>query len=361
MGLDIIRLDDERARWDEALQALPRRLRDVYFTSAYYLLWERNGDGTAMGALFTHGDTVILYPFLLRELSSVPYLGEEFAGYRDITTAYGYGGPLIYRKGADEDAVELFRRAFTEWCRREKVVSEFVRFHPLLDTQGGMERHMECASVSATVWARLDCSQSERLAALNAATRRNVRQALENGLTFAVEDSDEAYARFVELYRQTMERRAARPYYFFSDEYFTNLRQLLGPAQNLLTIRRDQTMIAAALFLRSPEFVHYHLGGSDAAYLDLRPNNLLFFEAMKWGCSLGATALHLGGGYQPDDDLFRFKAGFSPLRGRFCVGKAVHDEATYARAVQARERLGEAASGGFFPAYRAPLPARAQQ
>lgn len=359
MGFDIVRLADERQRWDEALGLLPKRMRDVYFTSAYNLLWERNGDGTATGAVFTHGDTVILYPFLLRELSSLPYLGDAFAGYHDVTTAYGYGGPLIHRKQGDEHAVELFRRAFTHWCTHENVVSEFVRFHPLLNTQMGMDHYMECVSANTTVWCRLDCSPAERLANLKAPTRRNVRKALENGLTFKVEGSDEAYARFAELYRQTMERRGAREYYFFDDRYFASFRELLGPAQALLTINRDETTIAAALFMRSPEFIHYHLGGSDPDYLALRPNNLLFFEAMQWGCSLGATALHLGGGYEPDDDLFRFKAGFSPLRGRFCIGKAVHDEPTYARAVQARERQGEAASGGFFPAYRAPLPARA--
>lgn len=361
MGFEIVRFDEEGERWDAALARLPKRMHDVYFTSTYNLLWQRNGDGRAMGCIFTRGETLILYPFLLRDLSSLPYLGEEFSGYHDISTAYGYGGPLIYTRGGDEDAVETFRRAFDHWCTHKNVVSEFVRFHPLLDTQMGMDQYMECVSANTTVWCQIDRSQGERLAALKATTRRNVRKAVANGLTFKVERTARAYERFAELYRQTMARRGALPYYFFSDDYFRSFRELLGDAQALLSVSKGEEMIAGGLFMLSPDFVHYHLGGSDPEYLGLRPNNLLFFEAMQWGSSLGATALHLGGGYRPDDELFRFKAGFSPLRARFYIGRAIHDEEAYARARQARDAQAEGASavpGTFFPAYREPFPAQ---
>jgi hypothetical protein len=357
MGFEVVALDEDRAVWDAAFESLPKRMRDVYFTAAYNLLWERNGDGHAMGAIFSHGETMILYPFLLRRLDELEYLGPDWEGYNDITTAYGYGGPLVHKLGGDEHAMETFRHAFDHWCADNRIVSEFVRFHPLLDTELVMQNFVECHPASTTVWCRLDCSQEQRLKTLSAPTRRNVRQALGNQLTFQQEFDDEAYARFAELYRQTMERRGALPMYFFGDTYFEDLRDLLGPMQSLLSVRSGERIIAAGLFLRSPEFVHYHLGGSDPDFLELRPNNLLFFEAMKWGCSLGCSALHLGGGYTADDDLFRFKAGFSPLRARFCVGKRVHDEEAYRRAAAAREAYGPLAREGFFPAYRAPLPA----
>ena len=53
-----------------------------------------------MGALFTHGETVVLYPFVLRELTTLPHLGEEYAGYHDVTTPFGYGGPLVHKRAA---------------------------------------------------------------------------------------------------------------------------------------------------------------------------------------------------------------------------------------------------------------------
>ena len=52
MSLRVLALDQSGAEWDAALGQLPPRLRDVYFTSAYHLLWQRNGDGRAWGAVF---------------------------------------------------------------------------------------------------------------------------------------------------------------------------------------------------------------------------------------------------------------------------------------------------------------------
>ncbi len=320
MNLRIVALDEDAAAWDEALAAMPARQRDVYFTSGYLLLWQRYGDGRAYGALFSHAETTVMYPFLLRELADVPYLGAGFAGLRDIQTPYGYGGPLVHKRGGDEHGVRLFRQAFAEWCRDNGVVSEFVRFHPLLDTQLDMEPYLEVVPANTTVWCRTDCSPADRLQALSGSTRRGVRKARAAGLQASVETSDAAYARFAELYRATMARRDALPYYLFGDDYFADFRALLGDDQALLCVRDGERIVAAGLFMRSRDFVHYHLGGSDAEALALRPNNLLFFEAMQWGCSVGASALHLGGGYRPDDELFRFKSGFSPLRAQFSLG-----------------------------------------
>jgi len=356
MSLQIVAFDEDTRLWDEAFAAMPARQRDVYFTPGYLQLWQRNGDGRAHGAIFTHGDTLVLYPFLLRDLAEVPWLGADFAGLHDTQTPYGYGGPLVHKHGGDEHAVRLFRQAFAEWCRDHGVVSEFVRFHPLLDTQLGMDPYLEIARHNTTVWCRIDISPAERLQALSGSTRRGVRRARETGLRVAVESSDECYARFAVLYRETMARRNATPYYLFSDRYFDDFRELLGDRQALLCVWHEDQIVAAALFMRSADFVHYHLGGSDAGSLPLRPNNLLFFEAMQWGLGLGAAALHLGGGYQPDDDLFRFKSGFSPLRAQFCLGRAVHLPAEYERAAAARTAAAPVADAGFFPAYRAPLP-----
>jgi CelD/BcsL family acetyltransferase involved in cellulose biosynthesis len=356
VSLETYIFDEDAGAWDRLLESLPARQQDVYFTSAYHLLWQRNGDGRALGVVFDDGGSRVLYPFLLRDLDEVPWLGADFADFHDIQTPYGYGGPLVDRPTGAERVVDSFRSEFERWCADNHIVSEFVRFHPLLDTHLGLEKHLEVVRHNTTVWCRTDCTVGERLQNLSGSTRRGVRKAKKAGLTVQSESSDEAYARFAELYRQTMERRDATPYYRFADDYFRDFRELLGTRQELLTVRHEGKIIAAALFMRSPQFLHYHLGASDAEYLPLRPNNLLFFEAMQWGCSCGGAAMHLGGGYQPDDELFRFKAGFSPLRASFHIGHKVHLEEECERATAARRAAGPLTDEAFFPPYRAPLP-----
>ena len=51
MELHILDLSREGAAWDERLSGLAADLRDVYFTAGYHLVWERNGDGQARGAV----------------------------------------------------------------------------------------------------------------------------------------------------------------------------------------------------------------------------------------------------------------------------------------------------------------------
>lgn len=432
MQLRVLDLEKHAGEWQSRLADLPQDVQDVYFSAGYQQIWQRNGDGAARGAVFESAAGAVLYPFLARDLS--PVLGAAWSGYHDIASAYGYGGPLVHLSPArdeddngqidprgqagdrwDEDARDTagrdersrllaeFRTCFADWCAGQRVVTEFVRFHPLLATERGLERRpavsgddttddvdgaaagdadvgraprIEVVPANVTVWCRLSTPEMHR-ATLTSSTRRNLRKAERAGLTCAVEHGDAAWSAFVDLYTQTMRRRQASRYYLFSRRYFDDCRELLGDAATLLCVRRRDTaasapetggdmgggaeatqIVAAALFLRSPRCIHYHLGGSAAGSLAERPNNLLFVTAMDWGASLGATALHLGGGFRDggDDELLRFKAGFSPLRARLHLGRCVHDHRAYERAVTAWQQRGGGDPGGFFPAYRAPIP-----
>ena len=59
-----------------------------------------------------------------------PCILREFGGALDVTTPYGYSGPVA----AAEDA-DAFYAAYRDWCRERGVVSTFVRFHPLYENQ----------------------------------------------------------------------------------------------------------------------------------------------------------------------------------------------------------------------------------
>jgi predicted N-acyltransferase len=355
MGLEILPLEERAADWDAALEDLAPRQRDVFFTSGYLRLWERRGEGKSMGAVYRDRDGLVLYPFLLRDLEAVEYLGAEFAGLRDVTSPMGFGGPLVRHK-TGEESLAAFRREIDDWCHANAVVSEFVRFHPLLETRLGMERHLEIEEAGRVVWARLDAGSCALIETLSGPTRRNIRHARESGVTVAVETSDTVWDRFAELYLENALRRKALPQFRFDGAHFRALRELLGPAAVLFGARREGELIAAALFLRSHDFVHFHALGADRTHAALRPANLLFFEAMCWACGTSATAANLGGGYRGDDEFFRFKLGFTKQLAPRRVGRAIHLFEPYSRAERLRDQQGEVLDCEYFPAYRAPLP-----
>lgn len=82
----------DNPKWDEYIQKLPLDNQDIYFTSQYYLLEEKEGHGLPQLFVFTDDtDNLGIYPFLKRPINSHQINGH----YYDIETAYGYGGPLV--------------------------------------------------------------------------------------------------------------------------------------------------------------------------------------------------------------------------------------------------------------------------
>jgi CelD/BcsL family acetyltransferase involved in cellulose biosynthesis len=68
----------------------------------------------------------------------------------------------------------------------------------------------------------------------------------------------------------------------------------------------------------------YKYGASDARYLRAHPNNLLFMEAIRWGCAHGLHELDFGRTYWGHESLRAFKLSWGAeereLRYRYVGG-----------------------------------------
>ena len=85
----------ERHIWNRYLSRIERK--DIYFTPEYCEIYERNGEGKAQLFVYEEGENFVYYPFLLRNLNELSYLSKSVAKHGtlyDITTPYGYGGPI---------------------------------------------------------------------------------------------------------------------------------------------------------------------------------------------------------------------------------------------------------------------------
>ena len=86
---------------------------------------------------------------------------------------------------------------------------------------------------------------------------------------------------------------------------------------------RDR-LIAAAVFLTSHDVLTYKYGASDARFLATRPNNLLFMEAIRWGCDNGYRSLDFGRTHWGQEGLRAFKLAWGSeereLRYRYLGG-----------------------------------------
>ena len=255
----------------------------------------------------------------------------------DVTTPYGYGGPV----GASPGFYESYER----WCAERGIVSTFTRFHPLFENYHAAPG---ASYSSPTVGWPLD---GDLLAGIHGKHRNVVRKAQKAGVAVDVTAAPDDLSAFDALYERTMERQGAAGYYFFPPEYWQRLVGLGGHLVRFDALCGGE-VVASALCLRGDRWLHYHLGATDDAARDLGASNLLLYTAAVWAQEQQLDEFHLGGGAGgAEDSLYAFKQRFSPDgRREFWVGKAVHDENAY----RLLSGSAEIDYDGFFPAYRAP-------
>ena len=312
--------------WHEALNHFSNV--DVYFLPEYHRAHERNGDGAARGFFIKDGHHALFYAFLIRPIEQIGSKLIEDPWY-DIETVYGYGGPL----STTDDPVFLKRawELFFDWCQENRIIAEFIRFHPLLDNQRFMMDKSCLVYNRKTVYVDLKGSQKEIWENYPSVHRNMIRKALHRNLVCEEMTLVDGLEIFKDIYKVTMEGVGADRYYFFSDAYFECLKHKFDQNTKLFVVKDDEQIVAAALILTQDEFVHYHLAGSDFNFRKFAPNNLLLHTVIMWAQEKGFHKLHLGGGRtsDSDDSLLRFKSGISRNQSDFYVGKRVINQVVY--------------------------------
>ncbi len=337
-------------RWQAALASLG--CADPYFGAAYHAAYA--GDG-ARALMYVHGDADgrLVYPFRLRPIVRI---GTEAAraGLHDIETVYGYTGPL-----ADSAAPGFLDRAwagFAEWARGQGVVSEFCRFHPLLDTSRNACPGMRVIEDRPTVTVALTGGEEGLWSIYDGAQRNLLRKAQRAGLQAEVVPLGANWPVFRPIYEATMQGLGATDFYHFPDDYYRRLA-LVQPAPVIAVVRKDGIACAAAIFLASDDTLHYHLSGSLQEFRQYAPNNLLLHTAALWGVAQGLKTLFLGGGRtnRPDDKLLHFKRQFSRTTMPFHIGRRIWDEAAYADLSQRWSRQSGRPAPAQLQHYRLPV------
>ncbi len=353
MTFDVLRSTEpvERAAWMEAWAASPQR--DPFAHPSYCELFA-DVSAVAVAVHCTCDAGEVLFPLILRDLSGEPWCARL---EKDAVTPYGYGGPYWWGDDAGRTAAQFWPR-YDEWAHDTHLVSEFVRLslfgNWLLPYPGKVrfDRHnvvRELRSDMPTIW--MDVRHK---------VRKNVNRANREGLQVVFDDSGDRLAGFAAIYEATMDRREAAPGYRWNRAFFERICHGLVGSYVFAHVLRGSQLVSTELILLSRDVMYSYLGGTDDAFYDCRPNDLLKWEAMVWGHQHGKHFYVLGGGHEPNDGIYQYKHAFAPNgTWDFSVGCRVHDSATYAALTRSRAAL--AAERGevwqprpdYFPEYRA--------
>ncbi|MFA5039002.1 MAG: GNAT family N-acetyltransferase [Candidatus Omnitrophota bacterium] len=343
--------EKQKVRWQELWRSWPKH--DIFAHPDLAAIYAAGGQ-RAMAVFYKAEKGCILYPFVKRSLGALPWVPRELASFCDTTTSYGYGG--AYYWGADEARSrisELFWKAYDEWARQERCVSEFIRFHLFDDDLAAYPG--EKVERNANIVRSLTLTDDALWMDFEHKVRKNIKKARRSGLTFLADENGRYLEDFLRIYDQTMKRRNASGFYYFGREYFEALSRSLGPHKAYFHVLDGGRIVSTELVLYSSQTAYSFLGGTEDEAFDKRPNDLLKYEIMGWARARGIKNYCLGGGYEPDDGIYRYKLSFAPEGElRFFTGQRVIDEARYNELMSARERFqgGWAPREGYFPRYR---------
>jgi len=313
-----------RESWQQALEELPEFPGKAYYSFDYIFAYQQIGDGTPAAAyLKSDCENLVFYPFLLRKVPERLGKPESY----DIETAYGYGGPFI--KSSSREFVNFFFSRFDSWAKQMNIVAEFVRFNPLTTIKSFLTDFYQISLNRRTVVIELHPIFSEVLHQCTPARRRNFRKAESENLQYK---TTEHLDDFKKIYQQTMTRVNAGSYYFFSERYFDALERMPVEQRIFSTVNLPSgPVVAAGVFLRDQDSIHYHLGASADSFQHLPGGPFLMLKTAETAALSGKKLMHLGGGLSLSDEdrLFRYKKGFSNRILDFFIGHRIHQPDLY--------------------------------
>ena len=296
---------------------------DIYYQKEYIALYLKE-DEKIFEFTYEQGAFHFYTVAIKREINKVGNIKVLEKVY-DLESAYGYGG--FYSNG-DTDFLKKALNAYALECKKQNIISEFIRFHPFNDTPTLLDDYFDFIHHDRdTVYVDCSLSQESRWASYSCNTR-NILRRCEAELTLTQSNDIDS---FMKLYKTTMQRNEADDFYFFQREYFEKLLALEGVI--LYNVVYKEQIIASVFFMFSSEFGHYHLSANDYAYKKQNANYYLLDSFFNLASQRGIKYFHLGGGRTNDteDSLLKFKQKFSKKTKPFYIAGKIYNKELYDR------------------------------
>lgn len=335
---------------------------DIYFSKEYCELCALAEEGEVTEFKYNSELGEVTYLFLKRPIN----VNDEFSGYYDIVSPYGYGGPVIRELSDETDdgkkkLVSGYIKEFNQYCVDNNIVSEFVRFHPIIGNALDFGEALDVTYNRHTVGTNIEAYEDPVASECTKSCRKRIRQALNKGITYKVTYRPESLDCFKEIYYATMDRNEASDYYYFHDEYFDTCLKTMK--DKLLTVEaiyvdpenpeNGEQIIAMNLCFIDGDYAHIHLSGTRDEFLHLSPAYILRYALIEWCKENGVKMIHHGGGRSSseEDSLYQFKKQFGQNTSfDFYLGRKILLPDVYNDLCN---KMNKPTESDYFPAYRA--------
>jgi hypothetical protein len=335
---------DENILWDNIVKSFPKY--DVYYLSGYVKAFQIHGDGEPQLLYYEAEGLRAIYVYMKRKTT--------LEGVYDSITPYGYGG-VLFDGDATSENLQAFWKAYVQKMKELGIVDNFVRYHPVLKNAIPMKQISTVIDLGKTIAFNLESPEViwDNIISKN---RNKIRKAEKNGITIEHGKGMELLDQFTAIYNATMDKDHAEEYYYFKRPFYESIDRDLQDNYEMFYAMYEGRPIAMSIMIFANGRLNYHLSGSDIAYRNLAPSNLLLYKAALWGYEQGCKTFHLGGGVgSGEDNLYKFKAAFNKNSDyQFSIGKEIFDQEKYDElvALRAKQDPDFNPESKFFPLYR---------
>ena len=140
-------------------------------------------------------------------------------------------------------------------------------------------------------------------------TKRNIKKAIREGVEVRILNTLEATEEFYRLNCLTRKEHGLppQPFHFFRNIYEHIISKKLG---FVVLATYDNKTIAGAVYFHFGGNAIYKYGASAKEHQNLRANNLVMWEAIKWYCRNGFKSFCFGRTEPENEGLLQFKRGW---------------------------------------------------
>ncbi|MCP3932550.1 MAG: peptidoglycan bridge formation glycyltransferase FemA/FemB family protein [Bacteroidetes bacterium] len=160
----------------------------------------------------------------------------------------------------------------------------------------------------------LSCSEKELFNSFRSSTKRNIKKAIKENVIVSIFDSIDAVKSFFRLNCITRKDHGLPPQPY---SFFKNMARHVMAARNGIVVLASHSnkIIAGAVYFFFGEKAMYKYGASDKTYQNLRANNLVMWEAIRWLAEKGYKSLSFGRTEPGHHGLNQFKTGWGTKKG----------------------------------------------
>ncbi|ABO34817.1 conserved hypothetical protein [Methanococcus maripaludis C5] len=347
--MEIIRGEKE---WNKLIKSDFENYNDVYFNYGYFNLYKMHYGTDFEGIFWEDRNIKIFLSHLIRDICKIKNL-ENFDGY-DLTTPYGYGGPIIVKKTNEPEKIRKsisdFEKEYQNYCLDEKYICEFFRFHPIYENHICFSKIFNTQYLSDIRYIDLNQNIDTIKSNFKKGLRYNIKKSKNEGCDLKIIEnpSSEDIDHFMECYNSMLCRNESSEKYHFSKQFIMDHFKFIKTF--LILAYYQKKVVGAGIFFKGETIMHYHLSGT-LKLKGIYPNDLILWESIKKSKDLGLKYFFLGGGVIKDDSLFEYKSGFSKLDMPFYIGKKIYDQNKYNQLVK-HLNLVKPLNKDYFPEYR---------